>query len=696
MDLIYNTVLIFQPTLNIFSKVNLMSLQTNLRGRLRNTPLPKSHGLMPVYEAIVNSIHSIEEKDKWDDQDSITLFIHRNNQKSFDFEVKTEPIIGFTITDTGCGFNNINFRSFQTLDSEHKIDKGCRGVGRLLWLKTFVQIDVNSKFKDETGKYFERSFSFNSSGVNNNKVSTYDGVHTGTIVKLTGFDDSYRKAVPTKTIDIAYQLLEHCLWYFVRDKGIPEIIIKDDNETINLQNLYDQHMHDSAYPETIDILDQQFDLIHIKFRASVNKKHQIALCAANRLVKEENIQGKIPGLYSKISDKSGEFTYTCYISSKYLDSHVRSERTSFDIAETFDGIFGETEISLKLIRNKVLERTKIYLQELLNSNIDSGKKRINDFISTHAPRYRPIINYVPENELIVDPEKSDKEIELHLHEQWYAIERELLTEGHNILEPTNEEHIQDYKIRLQSYIQKVGDLKKSDLVNYVFHRKVIIELLQKSIGYLNDGKYAREDMIHELIMPMRKNSDEVFLDSCNLWLINERLAFHNYLASDKTLISMPITESNSTKEPDLFSLRVFDNPILVNNSQLFPMGSLTVIEIKRPMRNNMADGEEKNPIDQCLNYLERVREGKVKTKTGELIPISTHIQGYCYILCDLTETMIKRCKLASLTMTADGMGYFGYNEAYKAYIEVISFNQLVRAAKERNQAFFDKLGFPMV
>jgi hypothetical protein len=54
--------------------------------------------------------------------------------------------------------------------------------------------------------------------------------------------------------------------------------------------------------------------------------------------------------------------------------------------------------------------------------------------------------------------------------------------------------------------------------------------------------------------------------------------------------------------------------------------------------------------------------------------------------------MVERCKLAGLNVTADGMGYFGYNKPYEAYIEVISFNQLVRAAKERNKAFFDKLG----
>ena len=217
-------------------------------------------------------------------------------------------------------------------------------------------------------------------------------------------------------------------------------------------------------------------------------------------------------------------------------------------------------------------------------------------------------------------------------------------------------------------------------------------MLQKTIGLLDDGKYAREEMIHELIMPMQKDSSEVFLDSCNLWLIDERLAFHNYLASDKTINAMPISDSASGKEPDLLSLKVFDNPILVNDQTNFPLASITVVELKRPMRNDMKEGEDKDPIEQALGYVERIREGQVKTKDGFLMPRNDNIPAYCYIVCDLTPTMIKRCKNFSLTMTADGMGYFGYNPNYKSYIEVISFNQLVRAAKERNKAFFDKLG----
>ncbi|MEI4931557.1 ATP-binding protein [Aeromonas caviae] len=668
-----------------------MSLQTNLKGRLRNTSLPKSHGLMPVFEAVVNSIHSIEEKGN-SDNGKVVLRINRTTQESLDFDAKSlPPILGFTITDNGCGFNETNFKSFETLDSDHKIDKGCRGVGRLMWLKVFDLVEVESRFVDADGLLKERAFRFNDkSGVHGAKVGAASEQQPGTQITLVGFDGSYRKQVPTKGLTIANQLLEHVLWYFVRKGSAPKILVEDAGEVFDLDDLLTEHMHASAFSETIAIGDYSFELTHIKFRASVNKKHQLALCAANRLVKEESIQGKIPGLYGKISDASGEFTYTCYVSSGYLDERVRSERTSFDIAENVEDMLNE--VSFKDIRDAVLARTKEYLQDVLAENVSAGRKRVDDFIDSHAPRYRPVAHYVAEEQLIVDPEKSDKDLELHLHAQWYEVERQLVSEGHDIMQPQNEEHGEEYKERLSQYLRKAEDLKKSDLANYVSHRKVIIDLLQKSIERLDDGKYAREDIIHELIMPMRKDSSEVLLDSCNLWLIDERLAFHNYLASDKTLNAMPITGHDSTKEPDLLSLRVFDNPLLVNDQNSFPLASITVVEIKRPMRNDMREGEDKDPIDQALSYLERIREGKVTTKSGRPIPGNKDIPGYCYVLCDLTESMHRRCRRANLRITSDGMGYFGYNEPSHAYIEVISFDQLVKAAKERNRAFFDKLG----
>ncbi|MDD2236915.1 MAG: ATP-binding protein, partial [Kiritimatiellae bacterium] len=57
-----------------------MSMETNLKGRLRNTSLPKSHGLMPLFEAVVITIHSIEELGLNSEEGRISVEIVRQPQ----------------------------------------------------------------------------------------------------------------------------------------------------------------------------------------------------------------------------------------------------------------------------------------------------------------------------------------------------------------------------------------------------------------------------------------------------------------------------------------------------------------------------------------------------------------------------------------------------------------------------------------
>lgn len=88
------------------------------------------------------------------------------------------------------------------------------------------------------------------------------------------------------------------------------------------------------------------------------------------------------------------------------------------------------------------------------------------------------------------------------------------------MQPQNGEIVEKYTKRIHNFLQKkAANLKKSDLANYVSHRKVIIDLLEKAIEQSpTTGRYVREKLIHELIVPTRKDPSEVFLDSCNLWL----------------------------------------------------------------------------------------------------------------------------------------------------------------------------------
>lgn len=674
-------------------------LNTNLVGRLRNTNLPKTQVLFPVFEAVVNSIHSIDEriiksKDIDIAESYIKVKIVRQPQSSMDTALLPE-IIGFEIIDNGIGFNDENFASFELLDSDYKVKYGCKGIGRLLWLKAFKSVSVCSTFS-QSEEIKARNFKFNiRNDIHDNTGVVGDsGDKIETTVKLNSIIKEYQTYMPKKASIIARNLLEHCLWYFIRKGGAPNIIVEDADGDISLFNEYDSYMLNASSPDSFTIKSNTFEITHIKLKSSSAIKHSIIYTAANRMVKEEALAGKIPGLYGALNENGEDFYYKCFVSSDYLTDKVNPERLNFNIPESSEGLFSADEISFNEIRSHVIDRITKYLESYLQENKEAGKQKVVDFVDKKAPQYRPILDMIPENDRIVDPNISDKDLELKLHRHLKDIESDILLEGHALMQPTNIEDEADYSRRIGEYSTKVIGLKKSDLANYVIHRKVILDLFEKALQLKTEGKYFTEDVIHQLIMPMRKESTELFGDDSNLWLVDERLAFHNFLASDKTLKSMPITGSESTKEPDLCALNIYDNPLLISGGQSLPLATITVVEIKRPMRNDATEGEEKNPIEQALGYLKRIREGKITTRNGRLIPNSEDIPGFCYVLCDITPSIAERCGYLDLRITADKMGYFGFHKTYNAYIEVISFDRLLNMAKERNKAFFDKLGLP--
>ena len=676
-------------------------MHTALDGRLRNTNLPYSKGLMPVYEAVINSIEAIEERSQAEGKAlsdySIRLEIDRAAQ--LDLEPRRGPrpegdIEGFRIADDGVGFNDRNLESFRTLDSLHKVEKGCRGIGRLMWLKAFNNVEIRSTY-EENGEIRRRDFKFDMT----NEVSeatvgseAVDGIRT--VVELQGFKPRFASATHKTSEKIASGLLEHCLWYLIRAEGVPCITVSDEEGAIDLFELFDAHMHGSSSSETIELKERSFEITHVKVRVDRNKPHTLGYCASGRLVREEALTGKIPGLYKAITDEDGQFTYMAYLTGEYLDEQVSSERVHFNIQESTEGLLEDTELSYSDIRTAVYPRVREYLEASLAEVLTEGRERVENFVSTKAPKYRPLLGHIPSERLSVDPDVSDKDLDILLHKETFEVEQDILEEGHKLLSVSA--GFDDYAERLASYMDKVTDLKQSDLASYVAHRRVVIDLLDFAIKRQGDGNFVREDVIHELIVPMRATSTDAEYQRQNLWLVDERLAFHHFLASDVPLTSNPTTSSTSGKEPDIAAIRVFENPMLVGEGEP-QLASITVIEIKRPMREGFQAGEEesKDPILQSLGYLRRLREG-ASTVDGRPIPNAAKIPGFVYVVADLTDSLIDCCKLQQLQATADGMGFFGHqrDESYNAYIQVMSFDGLVASAKERNRAFFDTLGLP--
>ena len=172
----------------------------------------------------------------------------------------------------------------------------------------------------------------------------------------------------------------------------------------------------------------------------------------------------------------------------------------------------------------------------------------------------------------------------------------------------------------------------------------------------------------------------------NLWLIDDRLAYHHYLASDKYLSKLPVLENDTQKRTDLI---VFD-AALSNTAEIDDINSIAIVELKRPQRND----EQNDPVWQVLKYVRNIREGKIKKDNGRDFGNMSRVKFFCYVIGDLTPSMRDSAVRSSLRLTQDKEGYYGYNEEIGAYVEVISYNKLLKNARQRNQAFFDKLFNP--
>ena len=185
---------------------------------------------------------------------------------------------------------------------------------------------------------------------------------------------------------------------------------------------------------------------------------------------------------------------------------------------------------------------------------------------------------------------------------------------------------------------------------------------------------------------MTKTSDDIDYLQHNLWIIDEKLAYHHYLASDMKIKKMEEVENNSGKEPDLI---IFDSPFAFTDEEEQPYRNIMIIEFKRPGREHYNDAE--NPIRQIKEYMDDIVEGKVKTKDGEFLNGTENIRFFCYIICDVDLSIKKLAKLEDLKVTSDNMGFYKYIDSYKAYLEINPYNKLIQDSKKRNRILFDKL-----
>jgi hypothetical protein len=116
-----------------------------------------------------------------------------------------------------------------------------------------------------------------------------------------------------------------------------------------------------------------------------------------------------------------------------------------------------------------------------------------------------------------------------------------------------------------------------------------------------------------------------------------------------------------------------------------PGGGVVIIEFKRPGRDNY----DKDPADQVIQRFREIAEGGVTDVDGRQInPANLRYTGY--LIADLTPSLHRQV-FGRYHRTADNEGYFSLATG-NGYIEIISYDKLIKDAERRNRILFDKLG----
>lgn len=656
----------------------------DLAGRVRNFDLPKTQPLIPLYEAVVNSIYAIEERqEKEEFQGKIDIKIIREPQEIASIEGidnSVNEITGFSISDNGIGLDENNMRSFLQSDSTYRAEKGGKGVGRFSWLKAFSSAKVESIYKDDdvwVKREFE--FSLDNLDIDDTLTEVHDISDNCTVIELVDYFPTYRKNVSKNPEVIATKIMQHCLIYLM-SPNCPIISIIDD-ERYCINDMFEKRIKREESNVEIEVGGKIFSLLNTKVEDSSVGGSKIFLYANDRMVKSIDLDKTLVDLDKNIFDDKG-FYYVGILTGKYLDDNVEMNRTSFDISESSS----EGDISMDDIIAKAKEQVELYLNDYLEEVRDKKNERIRKYISANAPQFGHLLKYMPESINAIKPTLTDAKLDEELYKIKRKFDVELKKENQDILDKiqVGAENLDSYEGKFKEQFEKISEANKAALAEYVSHRKIILELLKKGIKLKDDGKFNKESYIHNLIYPMRRTSDEIEYEAHNLWLIDERLAYCEYISSD-------IPFDNDPKK-DRTDILMLDQPVALSDEDNTgrEFGTIVILELKRPMRDDYGAGD--NPIQQLLGYVDKLSTNRMTDKNGRIIRVGNNTQFYLYAICDLTPKLIKVADDHDFIETPDKLGMYKYHEKKRAYIEIISYDKLIVDSEKRNRVLFEKLG----
>ncbi|QJT09504.1 ATP-binding protein [Oceanidesulfovibrio marinus] len=628
--------------------------------------------LLPVYEAIHNSIQAIQLAGR--DHGIISVeFIRDEN------EMAPKRIVGVRIIDNGIGFTKENMGSFGQLFSEYKKREfNCKGIGRLAFFAAFSRVAIKSTYQ-ESGKTFlidKVVTEDNFYDLQNVEAEETEDGEVKTSITLEGvipLSNSFLK-IPHDTIK--NDITQHFIPSLLSVKNIRIKIVDDGDYYL------DESVKDVSRDEPILVGASKFDIYHLKNRTPHRSTHKVILSADGRSVKEQ-VLSFLPG--GKIGEHDDKFYLNTVVISDYLDEKLNHQRTDFNIPRTKS--LAEGEPDLESIYEGVVEKARSYSHASIE-RLESIQENLIQKVFEDLPH----LAFLEEDVQVKKELKLGDDVKV-VKEAYVKRFAEKQVESFNYVKiitkkyesneiPNFEEFREESLVKLEEGMK----LNHAPLVSYVKYRDFVLGLYDKLLQKRDDEKYQPEKILHDLLFPSKTSSEDHSggYFNHNLWLIDDRYAVYDYVASDMKEYQIACNKYEAQdKRYDIFA--AYKDPIGAEHNVL-------IIELKR---TSEPLSEENDPVRQLVQYVERIMDGKLTHSDGKRINVSDNTQYFGLVLCDVHNNYFKNTMIRrhSLKKRPDSRSYHAVFLESRLFLEVMNYENLLEMAHARNRVFINKLNY---
>lgn len=643
----------------------------DMRAVLARTNLAKHTGgfLLPIFEAMSNSIHSVVERFGQAEARTSGRIIVTVTDGATDDKFKV------TVSDNGAGLDDDNMRAFVTPFTGRKLRKNGQGFGRFIGFKVFEKITYTYRTAES-----DESASFLFDVYKDEEIiplETADSLpfEQGCQVSYSQVRKEYlprwRELNEEQFLD---RVTQNFLTYLAAG-SLPETEVFYNGNRTNLRDHFvTKFSHEEQHDFTLELDGVDYEFTLDVSRSEYGKpysEHTLLFFADNRVLgRGRAIQNKLGRSYFE-KDNGTRYVVIAAVSSSFLDENANSDRTFLEVPESqiveiIDKcceLIGITETDQRRkIRDDQEESVVGLLQThpLLRFGLDG--KTVQQYIE------RKPANWKTENFV------ADLSLQrLRAERRWSRYLKDTFADE------------EKFRARKDEILEQVTDTYRDALSEYVVHRRAVLEVADALRKFDDASKMHPEDAVHDLIFPRYSDTTETKYYRHNLWLLDERLSFVSYASSDRTL------HGGRRKAGDrVIDIGFYDEVYVAGGDGT---SAVMAVEFKRPGRDDYKSSVEgRDPIKQIRETIEQIRSrGSFVSKEGATIEIPSTTQITAYIVADLEPSLREVAKYHDFQTSWDEKSLFHYHKGYKIYTEIFGYNKLLEDARKRNAPFFDVL-----